>query len=210
MPGNWLFGFQAAHLQAHVIFHVCHACVHVCAVTLAQGSANFLPACRQAKSLFEQCAYWYRVLSGARSAWQQTKSSWSSKRHRHPQLLQGMHHLHPKVILAVTQPHQSRAPQRNSPQTWPLLLYWLKMQLLPTYPSLPWPLSAEHVSLHTMGPPLPQGGKTQPQHCPMPVPRLLRYIPAYIKPVVLVGLTVMHKTGCSGKTRLILHTPSSP
>ncbi len=27
--------------------------------------------------------------------------------------------------------------------------------------------------------------------------------------VVLVGLTGMHKTGCSGETRLVLHVPSS-
>ncbi len=28
-------------------------------------------------------------------------------------------------------------------------------------------------------------------------------------PVVLAGLTGMHKTGCSGETRLVLHVPSS-
>jgi len=27
--------------------------------------------------------------------------------------------------------------------------------------------------------------------------------------VVLAGLTGMHKTGCSGETRLVLHTPSA-
>jgi len=30
-----------------------------------------------------------------------------------------------------------------------------------------------------------------------------------VKTVVLVGLTGMHKTGCSGETRLVLHVPSS-
>jgi len=30
-----------------------------------------------------------------------------------------------------------------------------------------------------------------------------------IKTVELVGLTWMHKTGCSGETRLVLHVPSS-
>ncbi len=30
-----------------------------------------------------------------------------------------------------------------------------------------------------------------------------------VKTVVLVGLTGMHKTGCSGETRIVLHIPSS-
>ncbi len=30
-----------------------------------------------------------------------------------------------------------------------------------------------------------------------------------VKAVVLVGLVWMHKTGCSGETRLVLHVPSS-
>ena len=30
-----------------------------------------------------------------------------------------------------------------------------------------------------------------------------------VKTVVLVGLTGMHKTGCFGETRLLLHVPSS-
>jgi len=30
-----------------------------------------------------------------------------------------------------------------------------------------------------------------------------------VKIVVLVGLIGMHKTGCSGETRLVLHVPSS-
>jgi len=30
-----------------------------------------------------------------------------------------------------------------------------------------------------------------------------------VKTVVLVGLTGMHKTGCSEETRLVLHVPSS-
>jgi len=32
---------------------------------------------------------------------------------------------------------------------------------------------------------------------------------AIVKSVVLVGLTEMHKTGCSGDTRLVQHVPSS-
>jgi len=30
-----------------------------------------------------------------------------------------------------------------------------------------------------------------------------------VNTVILVGLTGMHKTGCSGETRLVLHVPSS-
>ncbi len=30
-----------------------------------------------------------------------------------------------------------------------------------------------------------------------------------VKTVVLAGLTGMHKTGCSGEARLVLHVPSS-
>ena len=36
---------------------------------------------------------------------------------------------------------------------------------------------------------------------------ILHYVT--VKTVVLVGLTWMHKTGCSGETRLVLHVPSS-
>jgi hypothetical protein len=36
---------------------------------------------------------------------------------------------------------------------------------------------------------------------------MLHYVT--VNTVVLVGLTGMHKTGCSGKTRLVLHIPSS-
>ncbi len=39
------------------------------------------------------------------------------------------------------------------------------------------------------------------------VPMMLHYV--IVKIVVLVGLTGMHKTGCSGETRLVLHIPSS-
>jgi len=36
---------------------------------------------------------------------------------------------------------------------------------------------------------------------------MLHYV--IVKTVVLVGLIGMHKTGCSGETRLVLHVPSS-
>ncbi len=36
---------------------------------------------------------------------------------------------------------------------------------------------------------------------------VLHYV--IVKTVVLVGLTGMHKTGCFGETRLVLHAPSS-
>ncbi len=36
---------------------------------------------------------------------------------------------------------------------------------------------------------------------------MLHYV--IVKTVVLVGLTWMHKTGCSGETRLVLHVPCS-
>ena len=36
---------------------------------------------------------------------------------------------------------------------------------------------------------------------------MLRYV--IVKPVELVRLTRMHKKGCSGETRLVLHVPSS-
>jgi len=39
------------------------------------------------------------------------------------------------------------------------------------------------------------------------VPMMLHYV--IVKIVVLVGLTGMHKTGCSGETRFVLHIPSS-
>jgi len=39
------------------------------------------------------------------------------------------------------------------------------------------------------------------------VSMMLHYV--IVKTVVLVGLTGMHKTGCSGETRLVLHVPSS-
>ena len=39
------------------------------------------------------------------------------------------------------------------------------------------------------------------------VSMMLHYV--IVKPVVLVGLIGMHKTGCSGETRLVLHVPSS-
>ncbi len=38
------------------------------------------------------------------------------------------------------------------------------------------------------------------------VSMMLHYV--IVKTVVLVGLTGMHKTGCSGETRLGLHVPS--
>jgi len=37
------------------------------------------------------------------------------------------------------------------------------------------------------------------------VPMMLHYV--IVKTVVLVGLIGMHKTGCSGETRLVLHVP---
>jgi len=39
------------------------------------------------------------------------------------------------------------------------------------------------------------------------VSMMLHYV--IVKTVVLVGLIGMHKTGCSGETRLVLHVPSS-
>ncbi len=39
------------------------------------------------------------------------------------------------------------------------------------------------------------------------VSMMLHYL--IVKSVVLVGLTGMHKTGCSGELRLVLHIPSS-
>ncbi len=39
------------------------------------------------------------------------------------------------------------------------------------------------------------------------VSMMLPYV--IVKIVVLVGLIGMHKTGCSGETRLVLHVPSS-
>ncbi len=39
------------------------------------------------------------------------------------------------------------------------------------------------------------------------VSMMLHYV--IVKTAVLVGLTGMHKTGCSGETRLVLHVPSS-
>ncbi len=39
------------------------------------------------------------------------------------------------------------------------------------------------------------------------VSMMLHYVT--VKTVILVGLTGMHKTGCSGETRLVLHIPSS-
>ncbi len=38
------------------------------------------------------------------------------------------------------------------------------------------------------------------------VSMMLHYVT--VKTVVSVGLTGMHKTGCSGETRLVLHVPS--
>ena len=39
------------------------------------------------------------------------------------------------------------------------------------------------------------------------VSMMLHYV--IVKTFVLVGLIGMHKTGCSGETRLVLHVPSS-
>jgi len=39
------------------------------------------------------------------------------------------------------------------------------------------------------------------------VSMMLHYV--IVKTVILVGLIGMHKTGCSGETRLVLHVPSS-
>ncbi len=47
----------------------------------------------------------------------------------------------------------------------------------------------------------------RPPGRPRSVSMMLHYV--IVNTVVLVGLTGMHKTGCSGKTRLVLHIPSS-
>ncbi len=39
------------------------------------------------------------------------------------------------------------------------------------------------------------------------VSMMLHYV--IVKTVELVGLVRMHKTGCSGETRLVLHVPSA-
>jgi len=39
------------------------------------------------------------------------------------------------------------------------------------------------------------------------VSMMLHYV--IVKTIVLVGLIGMHKTGCSGETRLVLHIPRS-
>ena len=45
------------------------------------------------------------------------------------------------------------------------------------------------------------------KNCLLPEQLMLHYV--IVKTVVLVGLIGMHKTGCSGETRLVLHAPSS-
>jgi len=47
-----------------------------------------------------------------------------------------------------------------------------------------------------------------PPGCPSSMlSMMLHYVT--VNSVVYVGLTGMHKTGCSGETRLVLHVPSS-